>query len=85
MAKLMDEEAGAGYRALEIAPNTALTSEAPGDDVEMPSLPRHLVPRTPADMTREDLVAIEQNAQRDVRRYEAAVSIATTVLGERRQ
>jgi hypothetical protein len=25
-----------------------------GDDIRMPSLPRHLVPRAPADMTRED-------------------------------
>ena len=35
--------------------------------------------------TREELVVIEQNVQRELKRYEKAVSIATTVLGERRQ
>jgi hypothetical protein len=35
--------------------------------------------------TREELVVIEQNVQRELKRYEMAVSIATTVLGERRQ
>jgi ClpX C4-type zinc finger len=54
------------------------------DDIHMPSLPRHLLPRAPMDMTREDLVAMHQKAQRDVKRYEDAVSIAATVLGERR-
>jgi hypothetical protein len=37
------------------------------------------------DVTQEDLVAMQQKAQREVKRYEAAVSIATTALGERRQ
>ncbi len=54
-------------------------------DVRMPSLPRHLVPRTPTDMTRDDLIAMEHKAQREVKRYEDAVSIAAMVLGERRQ
>ena len=35
--------------------------------------------------TREELVVIEQNVQRELKRYEKAVRIATTVLGERRQ
>ncbi len=56
-----------------------------GEDVHMPSLPRHLLPRNPTDMTREDLVAMQEKAQREVKRYEDAVSIATAVLGERRQ
>jgi ClpX C4-type zinc finger/Glyoxalase superfamily protein len=56
-----------------------------GEDVHMPSLPRHLLPRNPADMTREDLVAMQEKAEREVKRYEDAVSIATAVLGERRQ
>jgi ClpX C4-type zinc finger/Glyoxalase superfamily protein len=56
-----------------------------GEDVHMPSLPRHLLPRNPTDMTREDLVAMREKAQREVKRYEGAVSIATAVLGERRQ
>jgi hypothetical protein len=56
-----------------------------GDDIQMPPLPRHLLPRAPMDMAREDLVAMQEKAQREVKRYEDAVSIATTILGERRQ
>jgi hypothetical protein len=35
--------------------------------------------------TREELVVIQQHVQRELKRYEKAVSIATTVLGERSQ
>jgi ClpX C4-type zinc finger/Glyoxalase superfamily protein len=56
-----------------------------GEDVHMPSLPRHLLPRNPTNMTREDLVGMQEKAQREVKRYEDAVSIATAALGERRQ
>jgi hypothetical protein len=56
-----------------------------GGNIHMPSLPRHLLPSNPMDMTREDLVARQEKAQREVKRYEDAVSIATTILGERRQ
>jgi hypothetical protein len=35
--------------------------------------------------TREELVVIQQHGQRELKRYEKAVSVATTVLGERRQ
>jgi hypothetical protein len=35
--------------------------------------------------TREELVVIQQHVQRELKRYEKALSIATTVLGERRQ
>jgi hypothetical protein len=56
-----------------------------GDAIDVPALPRHLLPRAPADMTREDLVAMQQKAQREVKRYEDAVSIATAVLGGRRR
>jgi hypothetical protein len=35
--------------------------------------------------TREDLVVTQQNVQRELKRYEEVVSIATTVLEERRQ
>jgi ClpX C4-type zinc finger/Glyoxalase superfamily protein len=59
--------------------------EAPaGGDAHTPSLPRHLLPRAPADMTREDLAASQQKAQREVKRYENVVGVATAVLGERR-
>jgi hypothetical protein len=51
----------------------------------MPSLPRHLLPRNPTNMTREDLVEMQEKAQREAKRYEDALSIATAVLGERRQ
>ena len=51
---------------------------APDDD--MLKLPRHL-----RDKRREDLVVMQQKAQRDLTRYEGALSIARTVLGERRQ
>ena len=62
-----------------------LGRETPAEgDIHMPSLPRHLLPRAPVDMTPEDLVASQQKAQREVKRYEDVVSAATTVLGERR-
>jgi ClpX C4-type zinc finger/Glyoxalase superfamily protein len=35
--------------------------------------------------SREELVVIQRHAQSELKRYEKAVSIATTVLGERRQ
>jgi ClpX C4-type zinc finger/Glyoxalase superfamily protein len=37
------------------------------------------------DKRREDLVVMQQKAQRELKRYEEALSIARTVLGERRQ
>ena len=49
-------------------------------DDDMLTLPRHL-----RDKRREDLVVVQQKAQRDLTRYERALSIARTVLGERRQ
>jgi hypothetical protein len=49
-------------------------------DDDMLTLPRHL-----RDKRREDLVVMQQKAQRDLKRYEGALSIARTVLGERRQ
>jgi hypothetical protein len=49
-----------------------------GDDIS--ALPRYL-----KDKTREDLVALQQKAQRELKRYQDALHIATTVLSERRQ
>ncbi len=49
-------------------------------DDDISALPRHLT-----DKRREDLVVMQQKAQRELKRYEDALSIATTVLGERRQ
>ena len=49
-----------------------------GDDI--PALPRYL-----NDKTREDLVALQQKTQRELKRYQDALHIATTVLSERRQ
>jgi len=43
------------------------------------------LPHTLRDKRREDLVVVQQKAQRDLTRYERALSIARTVLGERRQ
>ena len=43
------------------------------------------LPHTLRDKRREDLVVMQQKAQRDLKRYEGALSIARTVLGERRQ
>jgi len=51
----------------------------------MPLLPRHLMPRAPEEMTREDLVAMQQKAQREVKRYQDVLKAAATVLDERRQ
>jgi hypothetical protein len=48
------------------------------DDISV--LPRHL-----RDKRREDWIVVQQKAQRELKRYEDALSIATTVLGERRQ
>jgi hypothetical protein len=49
-----------------------------GDDIS--ALPRYL-----KDKTREDLMALQQKAQRELTRYQDALHIATTVLSERRQ
>jgi hypothetical protein len=49
-------------------------------DDDMLTLPSHL-----RDKRREDLVVMQQKAQRDLKRYEGALSIARTALGERRQ
>jgi hypothetical protein len=49
-------------------------------DDDMLTLPRHV-----RDKRREDLVVMQQKAQRDLKRYEGALGIARTVLGERRQ
>jgi hypothetical protein len=49
----------------------------PDDDIL--TLPRQ------RDKRREDLVILQQKAQRELKRYEDALSIARTVLGERRQ
>jgi hypothetical protein len=38
-----------------------------------------------SDKERDNLVAMQQKAQRELKRYEDASSISTTVLGERRQ
>jgi hypothetical protein len=43
------------------------------------------LPHTLRDKRREDLVVVQRKAQRDLTRYERALSIARTVLGERRQ
>jgi len=43
------------------------------------------LPHTLRDKRREDLVVVQQKAQRDLTRYERALSIARTALGERRQ
>jgi hypothetical protein len=51
---------------------------ATGDDIS--ALPRYL-----KDKTREDLVALHQKAQRELKRYQDALRIATTVLSERRR
>jgi hypothetical protein len=37
------------------------------------------------DKIREDLVALHQKAQRELKRYQDALLIATTVLSERRR
>jgi hypothetical protein len=55
------------------------------NDIRMPSLPRHLVPPAPMDMTRENLVEMQQKAQNEAKRYEDALIAAATALGERRQ
>jgi len=49
-----------------------------GDDIS--ALPRYL-----KDKMREDLVALHQKAQRELKRYQDALLIATTVLSERRR
>ncbi len=37
------------------------------------------------DKTREDLLALQEQTQRELKWYEAALRIASTVLGERGQ
>src|SRR5262249_49913931 len=54
------------------------TAEAASDELASPRL-THLSSRTT-----QDLVATEQRAQRDVKRYEDMLSIATAVLQARR-
>jgi hypothetical protein len=49
-----------------------------GDDIS--ALPRYL-----KDKTREDLVALQQKSQRELKRYQDALHIATAALSERRQ
>jgi hypothetical protein len=49
-----------------------------GDDIS--GVPRYLM-----DKPREELVALQQKAQRELKRYEDALRIATTVLTERRR
>jgi ClpX C4-type zinc finger/Glyoxalase superfamily protein len=49
-------------------------------DGDISALPHHLKNRT-----REDWLAEQQKVQRELKRYEQALSIATAVLGERRQ
>jgi hypothetical protein len=49
-----------------------------GDDISAP--PRHL-----RDKTREELIALQQRAQQELKRYQDSLDIATTVLGERRR
>jgi hypothetical protein len=44
---------------------------------DIAALPRHL-----KDNTREDLIAMQQKAQRELKRYQDALRIATTVLSE---
>jgi ClpX C4-type zinc finger len=53
--------------------------EMPTDDA-ISALPRHL-----RDKTREEAVALQQKARGELKRYEDALRIATTVLSERRQ
>ena len=55
-------------------------------DDEMPDARRYLsAAPPPKDKTREKLVSLQQKAQSELKRYEDALRIATTVLGERRQ
>jgi hypothetical protein len=62
-----------------IQPRLAMQDdEVTGNDDDVSALPRHV-----EDKTR--LIAMQQKAQRELKRYEDALSIATTVLGERRQ
>jgi ClpX C4-type zinc finger/Glyoxalase superfamily protein len=53
--------------------------EVPAED-DGPTLPRHL-----RDKPREELIGMQQKAQRELKRYEDALRLATTVLTERRQ
>jgi hypothetical protein len=53
--------------------------EVPADDYG-PTLPHHL-----RDKPREELIGMQQKAQRELKRYEDALRLATTVLTERRQ
>jgi hypothetical protein len=52
--------------------------DVPADDDPL-ALPRHLKNKTP-----DELVALQHLAERALKRYEDALRIATTVLGERR-
>jgi hypothetical protein len=54
-------------------------------DAEMPADHISALSRDQKDEAREKLVALQLKAQRELRRYEDALRIATTVLSERRQ
>jgi hypothetical protein len=49
-------------------------------DEEVSALPRHL-----RDKTLDELIVMQQKAQQELKRYEDALRVATTVLTERRQ
>jgi hypothetical protein len=55
--------------------------EAPADG-DILTMPRFVYLR---DKTREDLLALQEQTQRELKWYEAALRIAATVLGERGQ
>jgi hypothetical protein len=53
--------------------------------VDLQDFERRLALRDPGSADHNALVALQQKAQRELKRYEDARNIATTVLGERRQ
>jgi len=53
--------------------------------IDLQVFERRLALRDPGSADHNDLVALQQKAQRELKRYEDARNIATTVLGERRQ
>ena len=54
-------------------------------DDEMPADDISALSREPEDKAQEGLVALQLKAQRELKRYEDTLRIATTVLGDRRQ
>jgi hypothetical protein len=54
-------------------------------DDEMPAGDISALSGEPGDKARESLVALQLKAQRELKRYEDTLRIATTVLGDRRQ